>query len=262
MLTALVRPPTIALARCELTYLEREPIDVALAQRQHSAYVDCLRELGVRILALPPEPDMPDAVFVEDTAIVVDEVAVITRPGAESRRGEVVTVAAALRPYRPIRSLTALATLDGGDVLEIGRAFYVGIAPGGRSNEEGVAQLREHLAPYGYTVHAVALDGCLHLKTAATYLGRGLLLANPAWLGEARFAGVEILAVPADEPYAANTLTLGETTLLPANFPRTRALLERRGFNARTLDTSELQKAEAGVTCQSILFESEESALH
>lgn len=257
MLTALVRPPTDALARCELTYLDREPIDVAQAQRQHAAYVDCLRELGVRILALSPEPEMPDAIFVEDTAIVVDEVAVITRPGANSRRGEVATVAEALRPYRSIRTLTAPATLDGGDVLEIGRAFYVGIAPGGRSNEEGVAQLHEHLAPYGYTVHAVALDGCLHLKTAATYLGRGSLLAHPAWLDLERFANVELLAVPADEPYAANTLTIGDTTLLPANFPQTRALLERHGFTVRTIETTELQKAEAGVTCQSILFDAQ-----
>jgi dimethylargininase len=256
MLTAIVRSPTAALARCELTYLTREPIDVALAQRQHAAYVACLRDLGVRILALSPEPELPDAVFVEDTAVVVDEVAVLTRPGAASRRDEVATVAEALRPHRPLRSLTPPATLDGGDVLRIGRAFYVGIAKGGRSNEEGVAQLREHLSPYGYSVHPVALDGCLHLKTAVSALSDSLLLANPAWLDAAAFADVELLAVPVDEPYGANSLTIGDTTLLPANFPRTRALLERRGLTVRTLETSELQKAEAGVTCPSILFES------
>jgi dimethylargininase len=255
MLTALVRPPTAAIARCELTYLAREPIDADLALRQHSAYVACLRELGVRIVALAPESELPDAVFVEDTAIVVDEVAVITRPGAASRRDEVASVAEALLPYRPLRSLTPPATLDGGDVLQIGRAFYVGVAPGGRSNMEGVAQLREHLSPHDYTVQPVALDGCLHLKTAATYLGRGLLLANPAWLDAASFADVALLAVPSDEPYAANTLSIGDTTLLPANFPQTCALLQRRGLAVRILDTSELQKAEAGVTCQSILFE-------
>src|SRR5579884_2789189 len=197
MLTALVRPPTDALARCELTYLQREPIDAALAQRQHTAYVDALHELGVRILALPPEPNMPDAVFVEDTAVVVDEVAVITRPGAASRRDEVASIALALRPYRELRALVAPATLDGGDVMQVERVFYVGIAPGGRTNEEGVAQLRVHLAPYGYTVRAVHLDGCLHLKTAATYLGRGMLLANPAWLPGSRFDGVEMISVPA-----------------------------------------------------------------
>jgi dimethylargininase len=256
MLTAIVRPPTAALARCELTYLAREPIDVTLASAQHAAYVTCLRDLGLRILALAPEPDLPDATFVEDTAIVVDEVAVITRPGATSRQPEVATMAEALRPHRPLRFLTAPATLDGGDVLCIGRAFYVGVAAGGRTNSEGVAQLRAHLTPHGYTVEAVALDGCLHLKTAATYLGRGLLLANPSWLDSAQFADCEPVAVPSDEPYAANTLTIGETTLLPANFPLTRNLLEARGFTVRTLDTSELQKAEAGVTCQSILFAS------
>src|SRR5262249_26058990 len=151
MLTALIRPPTAALARCELTYLAREPIDVALALLQHAAYVACLQALGLRILALPPEPDLPDAVFVEDAAIVVDEVAVMPRPGATTRQGEVGSVAEALRPYRTLRFLAAPATLDGGDVLRIGRTFYVGA--GGRTNEEGVAQLREHLAPHGYQVH-------------------------------------------------------------------------------------------------------------
>jgi len=254
MFTALVRPPTAALARCELTYLAREPIDADLALRQHASYVACLRDLGLRILTLPPEPDLPDAVFVEDAAIVVDEVAIITRPGAASRQPEVATVADALRPHRPLRFLTAPATLDGGDVLHIGRAFYVGV--GGRTNGEGAAQLGEHLAPHGYEVHPIALDDCLHLKTACTYLGRNLLLANPTWVDAAQFVGCEILAVPPEEPYAANTLTLGDTTLLPANFPQTRALLEGRGFTVHTLDTSELQKAEAGVTCQSVLFES------
>ncbi len=251
-LTALVRPPTAAIARCELTYLEREPIDAERALAQHTAYVACLRDLGIEVVALPPEPDLPDATFVEDAAILLDEVAVITRPGAASRRPEVASVAEALRPHRPLLTITAPATLDGGDVLHIDRDLYVG--SGGRSNAAGIAQLRDLLAPYGYRVHAVAVTGCLHLKSAATSLGAGLLLINPAWLDLAPFAGYELLPVAADEPYAANTLRVGATTLHPTGFPRTTELLVARGHSIRTLDISEMQKAEAALTCLSLPF--------
>jgi dimethylargininase len=252
MITAIVRPPSAAIARCELTYLEREPIDVQRALAQHAAYVQCLRDLGVRLIELPAEPALPDATFVEDTAVVVDEVAFLTLPGAPSRRGEVESVAAALAPYRALRRMALPATLDGGDVLRIERTFYVGL--GGRSNEEGVAQLRDALAPFGYDVRGVPVTGCLHLKTACTYLEHGLLLANPAWIDPSLLGGVEVLAVPPDEPYAANALTIGGATLLPSAFPRTRSLLECRGLSVVPVEVSELQKAEAGVTCQSILF--------
>jgi dimethylargininase len=252
MLTAIVRPPTDALARCELTYLDREPIDAALALQQHAAYVSCLRALGVEVVALPPEANLPDATFVEDAAIVLDEVAVITRPGAASRLPEVPSVADALRPYRPLLAITAPGTLDGGDVLHIDRDLYVGT--GGRSNVEGIAQLRDLLAPHGYRVHAVAVTGCLHLKSAVTYLGDGLLLANPAWLDLAPLARYDLLPVAPEEPFAANTLRLGDTLLHPAGFPRTTDLLAKRNVTLRTLDISEMQKAEAALTCLSLPF--------
>jgi len=255
MLTAIVRPPTAALARCELTYLERQPIDAEIALQQHASYVACLRDLGVRIIELAPEPDLPDATFVEDTAVVVDEVAVMTRPGAASRRPEVESVAVALTLYRELRRLTPPATLDGGDVLRIGRTFYVGQSQGGRSNPEGIRQLRDALAPFGYEVRPAALRDCLHLKSAATWLGGNAVLVNPEWVDPATFAGCEALPVAPGEPFAANTLTIGGVTLFPACFPETRALLERRGYTVRTLDVSELQKAESALTCLSILFD-------
>jgi dimethylargininase len=252
VLTAIVRPPTAAIARCELTYLNREPIDAGRALQQHAAYVACLHELGVEIVALPPEADLPDATFVEDTAIVLDEVAVITRPGAASRLPEVPSVAEALRPHRPLLTITAPGTLDGGDVLHIDRDLYVGA--GGRSNAEGIAQLRDLLAPHGYRVHAVAVTGCLHLKSAVTHLGGGLLLANPAWLNLAPLAHYNVLPVAEDEPYAANTLRIADSTLRPTGFPRTTELLAARGLTLRTLDISEMQKAEAALTCLSLPF--------
>jgi dimethylargininase len=257
MTIALVRPPTAALARCELTYLAREPIDVSLALAQHAAYVQALQVCGARVISLPPAPDLPDAPFVEDTAVVLDEVAVLTIPGAASRRPEVPAVAAALAPYRPLLRLTPPATLDGGDVVRVGRTLYVGA--GGRSNAEGIRQLAALLDPYGYTVRAVAVTGCLHLKTACTtldgYLG-SFLLVNPDWLDTSPFAGagLDLLPIAPEEPFAADTLTLAGVTFLPADCPRTRELLAARGLTVQPLDVSEFQKAEASVTCLSLIL--------
>jgi dimethylargininase len=258
MLTAITRPPTEAIARCELTYLAREPIDAALALRQHDAYVACLRDLSMRMVELPAEPDLPDATFVEDAALALDELAVITLPGAPSRRPEVASVAAALEPYRPLRFLAPPATLDGGDVLRVGRTLYVGV--GGRSNDAGVAQLAAILAPYAYSVRTASFTGCLHLKSAVTALADDLLLANPAWVDVAQFPGCHSLAVPPDEPHAANSLTTAGVTLVPAGYPGTQALLAAHGFTVRTLDISELEKAEAGVTCSSLIFDDHDSS--
>lgn len=255
MTIALVRPPTAALTRCELTYLAREPIDISLALAQHAAYVQALAQRAARVISLPPAPDLPDAPFVEDTAVVLDEVAVLTIPGAASRRPEVPAVAAALEPYRPLLRLTPPATLDGGDVVRVGHTLYVGA--GGRSNAEGIRQLAALLDPYGYTVRSVAVTGCLHLKTACTALDNSCLLINPDWLDTSAFAGagLDLLPIAPEEPFAADTLTLAGVTFLPDGCPRTRALLEARGLTVQPLDVSEFQKAEASVTCLSIIFD-------
>jgi len=251
MLTAITRQVSPAIARCELTHLERVPIDASLAAAQHREYERCLGDLGCVVVSLPAEPGLPDSVFVEDTAVVVDELAVMTRPGAVSRRPEAASVARVLVPYRPVATITAPGTLDGGDVLRLGRRVLVGSSS--RSNPEGVAQLRALLAPHGYTVEAVPVAGCLHLKSAVTEVALGTVLLNPAWVDPAAFAGLTRVEVEPAEPYAANALLIGRTVIFPTAFPRTAARLERAGVRLRLLDVSELAKAEGAVTCCSLI---------
>jgi dimethylargininase len=233
-------------------HFTRKPIDLAKAMAQHKAYEDCLAELGVQIVSLAAEPELPDAVFVEDAAIVVDEVAVIPIMGAPSRRAETASLAEMLSRYRPIEFLVGPATLDGGDVLRIGRSVFVGLSR--RTNLEGVAQLREILGPHGYKVEPVEVEKCLHLKSACSYVGNNTLLINRAWIDAARLDEFELIDVPEEEPAGANALLIGDVVIMAALFTKTRALLEGRGFRVRAIDLSELQKAEAGVTCTSLVF--------
>jgi dimethylargininase len=251
-LTALVRAPADTLTRCELSYLERVPIDLALARQQHEAYVRALVELGARIEWLPHLSEQPDGVFVEDTAVVVPEIAVLTRPGVESRRDEVSSVAAALARHGSTTTIAAPGTLEGGDVVRVGRALFVGTSA--RSNAAGVAQLAAALAPFGYTVRAVAMHDCLHLKSAATFIPPDVLLANPAWVDPAAFAVARVIEVAPEEAFGANTVTIAGTTLVSADFPKTRSRLGEAGVRTRALRVSELHKAEAALSCLSILL--------
>ncbi|HET9984126.1 MAG TPA: N(G),N(G)-dimethylarginine dimethylaminohydrolase [Longimicrobiales bacterium] len=253
MRIALTRAVSPEIARCELTHLDREPIDLARAAEQHAAYEHALWELGCEVRRVRPAPELPDAVFVEDAAVVLDEIAIITRPGAESRRPETAAVADALREYRPIRAIEAPGTLDGGDVLRIGRTLWVGASS--RTNADGIAQLRELLRPFGYRVEGVAVEGALHLKTAATLVAPDLLLVNPAWLPATALDGMARVAVDPAEPFGANALLVGTRALYPAAFPRTLERLQRHGAAVLTVDASELAKAEGGVTCCCIVFE-------
>jgi len=250
--TAIVRPPSARLAECALTFLEREPIDVELALRQHAEYARTLERAGARVVALPPEPDLPDATFVEDVAIILDEIAVLTRPGAASRRPEVASVAAVLADLRPLRAIEPPGTLEGGDVLRVGRTLYVGRST--RTNDDGIAQLRRITAPLGYDVAAVPVTGCLHLKTACSLVAEATVLVNRAWIDPAPLADLERIDVPADEPWGANTVLIGRNVVLPASVPGTRRLLERHGIPTYAVDLSELQKAEAGPSCLSLLL--------
>lgn len=251
-LIALVRDVSPSLERCELSFQERVSIDLEKARAQHRAYVEALAELGCQVETLPPLPENPDAVFVEDTAVVVDELAVITRPGAESRRAEVDSSAAALARHRKLAYIEAPGTLDGGDVLVVGHDVYVGLSA--RSSNDGMQQLREHLKPHGYTVSGVKLTGCLHLKTAVTQVGEDMLLINPAWADKSAFRDVDFIDVDMGEPPAANAVRLGDTLIYPTSFLRTRERLERKGLKLRLVDMSETEKAEGGVTCCSILL--------
>jgi dimethylargininase len=233
---ALIRSVSPAMARCELTHLARSPIDVALAERQHAAYSHALAALGCRLLELPAEPDLPDSVFVEDTAVVLDEVAVLTRPGAASRLAEVDSVAAVLALWRPCVRIEAPGTLDGGDVLRVGRDLYVGES--GRSNSAGIAQLAAAVASHGYRVVPVPVRGCLHLKSAVTLVGPETLLINDDWVDRNHWPGLKFISVAPGEPHAANALLVGDAVIHPASEIRTRERLE----------------AEGGVTCCSVLF--------
>jgi dimethylargininase len=253
MLNALTRGVSPTLGDCALQELEREPIDIAKALEQHRGYELCLEELGARLMRLPADARFPDGVFVEDPAIVLDEIAIMTRMGAESRRGEGESIASVLTEYRELISIREPGTLEGGDVMRIDRSLYVGASR--RTNPEGIRKLKQAVSPFGYQVIAVPVQDCLHLKSACCYLGDETLLANRKWIDVAVLDGYRILDVPEDEPRAANVLRVGNTLILPDAFPKTRELLEKAGFQVRTLDVSELAKAEGAVTCTCILFE-------
>lgn len=255
MLSALTRGVSPTIGDCKLTFMDREPIDVAAATRQHEAYKQCLTKMGVQITALEALPEAPDAVFIQDTAVVVDEVAVVAAMGVSCRAEEVESVAQALSAHRPLKRLTSPATLEGGDVVRIGRTLYVGDS--GRTNREGIRQLSEILAPYDYEVRPVGVRGCLHLSTGCSYLGRGVMLMNPVWVDAAPFQQFEILEVPETETWAANTIAIGDTVLMASAFERTRALVQERGFEVIATDISELQKAEGALTCLSIIFDAQ-----
>lgn len=252
MLIAYTRAVSPTLADCELTHLQREPLDVARAMQEHAAYETVLARLGATLLHLAPEPDLPDAVFVEDTAIVLDEIAVITRPGAPSRRPETTSTAAALAAHRSLVYIVSPATLDGGDVLVAGRSVYVGLSS--RTNRAAIDQLAAVLAPLDYEVIPVAFTGCLHLKSGVTRVADGLLLLNPDWVDPGIFVGCRALHVDPAEPNAANVLALGGSVIYPAQHSRTRARLEAEGLRVEPVTLTELTKAEAGVTCCSLLL--------
>jgi dimethylargininase len=259
-LMAIMREVSATINRCELSFHARQPIDVVKAIHQHKAYQDCLSDLDVRPLCLAAEHELPDAVFVEDAAVVLDEIAIMPVMGAPSRRLEVANVANALADYRPITFLREPATLDGGDVLRVDRKIFVGLSH--RTNPDGIAQLREVLGSFDYDIHNVAIRGCLHLKSACSYIGNDTLLVNCAWIDAEQFHGFELLNISNDEPAAANALLINDVVIMPDSSPKTRAFLQQRGFHIRTIDLSELEKAEAGVTCCSVIFPSRESNSH
>ncbi len=250
---ALTREVSPAMNRCELTYLPRQPIDIALASEQHRGYEQCLRDLGVRVLSLPAEPELPDSVFVEDPLVVVDEAAVVTRPGVESRRGESESLASAMAPFRPLRRMREPATLEGGDVMRAGHSVFVGASA--RTNTAGIKQLGEELGTLGYMVRPVNLRGCMHLKTGCSYLGDRTVLVNREWIDTTPFDGLRLIDVPPEEPWGANVLAVEETLILPATYPATAAMLEGMGWKVVRVDIGEMMKAEGGVTCMSVVFE-------
>lgn len=254
MLRALTHQVSTRLAECEVTFVERSPIDLQLAAAQHDAYCAALERLGAVVTKLSENESYPDSCFVEDTAVVVDELAIICSMGVSSRRGETRLIERELSDYRDIARISLPATIEGGDVLRIGKKMFVGQSS--RTNRQGVEELARILVPHGYCVLPVRVRGSLHLKSACTAIDEETLFVNPDGVELGALSGFKLLKTPDDEPGAANLLRVGKTTCIQAGFPRALELIERVAERVEVIDISELRKAEAGLTCSSIIFES------
>ena len=253
MKIAITRHVSPAINNCELTHIARDPIDYERACHQHKQYEDALRSLGLEVISLDSEADLPDSVFVEDVALVLDECAIMLNPGASSRRPEVASVEKVLAQYREIFRIQLPGTVDGGDILTVGQTVYIGISS--RSTEEAIGQMKAILEPQKYQVRAVRVTGCLHLKSAVTQVNGDTLLINPEWVSKDDFPGMQFIEVDPSEPYAANAVLVDGTIIYPSSFPKTRARLEGAGIPILIVDADELAKAEGAVTCCSLIFE-------
>ncbi len=252
MTLAITRDISPRFNECELTHIDRTPIDLDIARAQHHEYVSALAAIGCQLVELPAETDLPDSVFVEDIAFILDEVAVITRPGADSRKPETASIIQALTPHRTLVQVTAPATVDGGDVLVLGKNIYVGLST--RSNSAAIEQLQKLLGNYGYKIIGAEMTDCLHLKTAVTRVDDKTLLINKNWVSADYFTGYDLIEVDPSEPFAANCLPVNEYIIYPTSFPKTRAKLESRGYKIKSVTVDELAKAEGAVTCCSLII--------
>jgi len=251
LLLAITRDVSPRFNECEITHIERTPINLEVARAQHRGYVQALKEIGCTVLELPSEADLPDSVFVEDTAFILPETAVITRPGADSRKPETESIIHALSPYIKLIHLKEPATLDGGDVMVVGKRIFIGLST--RSNSEAISQLNILLKEYGYTVTGVQLHDCLHLKSAVTRVDDKTLLINKNWVDTHPFSGFDLIEVDPSEPHAANCLPVGSAIIFATSFPKTRKTLEERGYKIVSVEVDELAKAEGAVTCCSLI---------
>jgi dimethylargininase len=249
---AITREVSARFNECEITHIDRTPIDVQTARAQHREYIRTLAQLGCEVIELPQEPDLPDSVFVEDTAFILPEVAVITRPGADSRKPETDSVAKALLPHRQLVHITEPSTVDGGDVLVMGKNIYIGLST--RSNPAAIEQIQKLLAPYEYKVAGVQMHDCLHLKTAVTRVDNSTLLVNKNWVDMHHFKNYKHIEVDAFEPFAGNCLPVQGQLIFPTAFPKTRAKLEALGHRICAVTVDELAKAEGAVTCCSLII--------
>jgi dimethylargininase len=255
MIRAIVRPPGRNFAE-GLTTSGLGPPDLSRALEQHRAYREALRRCGLDVVEMPPDEAYPDSTFVEDAAVLTSRGAMITRPGAASRAGEVVSIRAALRPYFPDPdSIRSPGTLDGGDVCEADGTFFIGLSE--RTNEAGAGQLAEWLAKAGFQARLVDIRGTaglLHLKSGLAALGDGRLAVTAALSGRSELAGFETLRIPAGEEYAANCLRIGGTLFLASGYPRTTSFFRPVAGRLIELDVSEFRKMDGGLSCLSLRF--------
>ena len=249
---AVTRELTAAIGNCELTFLHRSAIDFALAQQQHRDYQSALSSLGCEVVVVPAPPGLADSVFIEDTALVLDEIAVMLRPGAASRQPEVAGVAEVLRQFKPLKAIEPPGTIDGGDLLRVGNTIFAGLST--RSNQNGIQQLRDIVSDFGMTVETVETTKCLHLKSAVSEIAPGTMLINTDWISSSAFKDFELIPVDKEETHAANALRIGKNLIYPSSFPRTMDVLMNRGIDVIPVDLTELQKAEGAVTCCSLIF--------
>jgi dimethylargininase len=249
---ALTHVPSPQINDAQRTFAARHVIDYDRAVRQHGEYWRMLERCGCKVRILDVNRHLPDSVFIEDTAIVLDEVAVLASMGAESRRAEPAGIEPILREYRQVVYLEAGASLEGGDVLQVGHTLLVGLSL--RTNPAGVSGLKDIVRRYGYRVFPVRIHGCLHLKSACTALPDGTLLVNPAWLQVQALSGFDFIPVPEEEPGGADVLSIGHGVRVRAENERTAELIRQRGFEMETVDLSEFAKADGGITCLSIVM--------
>ncbi|MFK8009867.1 MAG: dimethylarginine dimethylaminohydrolase family protein [Saprospiraceae bacterium] len=252
MLNAITRAISPNMDHCELTHFQREPINIQNAIQQHKKYKKVLEELGCKLISAPAVPDLPDSIFVEDCAIVLDELAIITHPGAPSRREEVKGIAEVLASHRKLFYIESPGIIDGGDVLVIGKNIWVGLS--NRSNLIAIEQLKKITSPFGYSVNGVEVTDCLHLKSAVTQVEKNTVLLNPNWINIDIFKAYKIIEIHPDEPNAANALLINDIILFPKAYPLTTQILKDKGLQIINLDNSEVTKAEGALTCCSIIF--------
>ena len=249
---AVTRELSAGIGNCELTFLPRSEIDFARAQQQHQDYQSALSSLGCEVVVVPAPSGLADSVFIEDTALVLEDIAVTLRPGVASRQPEVAGVAEILRQYRPLKTIEPPGTVDGGDLLRVGNTIFAGLST--RSNQSGIEQLRDIVSDFGMTVETVETSKCLHLKSAVSEVAPGTLLINTDWISSSAFKDFELIPVDKEETHAANALRIGKTLIYPSSFPRTMDALVNRGIDVTPVDLTELQKAEGAVTCCSLIF--------
>ena len=240
------------------TFADEAAVDYAIAVRQHEQYRDALQRCGCRVISLEVNRDHPDSVFVEDTALVLDEVAIMMSPGATSRRDEPRAIEATLREYRTVVCVEPPATIDGGDIVRSGERLYVGESQ--RTNPAGIAALTALSRTYGYEVASIPVFGCLHLKSACSALPDGRFLVNADWIDVSPLPSDRLLHVPHSEPWAGDVLVIGERIIVSDAFPETIELLEGQGWEVVPVGVSEFAKVEGGVTCLSLVFDGQPRA--
>ena len=252
-LVAITHVPSPNIQRGERTHVDDAEIDYELALRQHASYRDALRTCGAQVVVLDVNRTMPDCVFVEDTAIVLDELAIMMSPGAESRRGEPAGIEPALRQFREVKRIARPATIDGGDVVVAGKTIYIGESS--RTNGAGIRAMHELLTGFGYTVVCVPVRGCLHLKSACSALPDGQFLVNRDWIDVSPLPANLLVDVPEEEEWAGDVLVIGQQIIVSEAFPATTNILSALGFDCLPVSLSEFAKAEGGVTCLSLVFQ-------